>query len=100
MHYEENDSGDDRDAEDRNGKKVKQWIETGVIGKRLRLLLSHDAGSFARVSPWIISEVDLQRRASVTKRVKNSSDGGLLHGRRFAVQDPDAGNLLENSYNP
>jgi hypothetical protein len=37
MHYEVNDSGDDRDAEDWNGKKVKHRIETGVIGKRLRL---------------------------------------------------------------
>jgi hypothetical protein len=53
MHYEVNDSGDDRDAKDWKGKKVKQWIETGVIGKRLRLLLSHDAGSFARVSPGL-----------------------------------------------
>jgi hypothetical protein len=50
----------DRDAEDWNGKKVKQWIETGVIGKRLRPLLSHDAGSFARVSPWTNPEEDLQ----------------------------------------
>jgi hypothetical protein len=71
MHYALNGSGDDRDAEDWNGKKVKQRIETGVIGKRLRLLLSHDAGSFARVSSLTISEVDLQGRASVTKRVKN-----------------------------
>jgi len=71
MHYEVDDSGDDGDAEDWNGKKVKQRIETGVIGKRLRLLLSHSAGSFARVTPWTISEVDLQGRASVTKRVKN-----------------------------
>jgi hypothetical protein len=45
MHYEVNDGGDDRDAEDGNGEKVKQGIETGVIGKRLRLLLSHDAGA-------------------------------------------------------
>jgi hypothetical protein len=74
MHDEANHGGDDRDAEDWNGKKVKQRIETGVIGKRLRLLLSHDAGSFARVPPSTNSEVDLQGRASVTRAGQGIAD--------------------------
>ena len=71
MHYEVNDSDDDRDAEDWNGKKMKQWIETGVIGKRLRPLFSHDADSFARASPWTIPKWTCRDEQVSQSGVKN-----------------------------
>src|SRR5260370_32800800 len=61
--------------------------------------------AFVRVTPSTTSEVDLEERVSVTKAGQGiaDSDSRLLYGRsrgRFAVQDPDVGSLLQDSYNP